>query len=189
MALREKGAPLRPEEASKAECSASLSPGLWCIPARLNHEAWASFDVAVKAEDAMDTIEAAVASLMERGPPRHSSIMQVKSRKQMASTWKIVIWAFTARGWLDVVVLQASASSSGQTTRIRAHSYSTGLFPLMVKNAVVWNVLCCCAPFLGVNSTRLAMLKAAIVEQASSNSAPSAAQSGGACNTESMKRA
>jgi hypothetical protein len=167
--LRAKGAPLRPRESASAALSAALSPGLWCFPARLVHEAWDSYTVESPISEVASLIEAAVAALTAAGPPRHSSILEVKSVDRNS----VVVWAFTARGWLDVVRLRLSETASGGT-HVRGHSWSTGFCPLEQKCAVPLNVLCCCAPFLGINATRLAMLKAAIVEQVARGGAQAA---------------
>ena len=91
--LRAKGAPLRPRESASAALSAALSPGLWCFPARLVHEAWDSYTVEAPISEVASLIEAAVAALTAAGPPLHSSILEVKSMDRNS----VVVWAFTAR--------------------------------------------------------------------------------------------
>ena len=161
MSLRQ-GTELRPLEATRAPAMAWLSPGLWCLPSRLFHEAYTSVPLPTFTVSSTRTlIEAAVAKLME-DPPNHSSIMQI----QPSGERKMVLWVFTKRGWLDVVVLRLHELRDGGTL-IRAHSWSTGFCPLVTPCAPLLNVLLCATPFGGINSARLALLTQEILRQAS----------------------
>lgn len=65
------------------------------------------------------------------------------------------IFAFTRAEWLDVVEI---AYVDGQ---YQAHSFSSGVVPLIVPFACICNMACFCAPFLdmGFNKERLQRIR------------------------------
>lgn len=70
----------------------------------------------------------------------------------------IRIFAFTRAEWLDVVELNYVNGC------IEAHSFSSGVFPLIIPFAAICNIVCFFAPFLDLdfNKNRLNRLRLAM---------------------------
>lgn len=144
----------------QSPAQAFLRPGLWFCGVRNLHAAREIWEIpSCSPAKCLESLLAAVEKIADSEPTG-----QLRTHKVNHQTWSCQIFSLTRScGWLDVVEVEFRPAKEGGT-EASAVSFSTGVLPVAIPLAFIWNAFLFWAPFSGngFNSKRLKSLREAM---------------------------
>lgn len=144
----------------QAPAQAFLRPGLWFFGVRNVHVAREVWEIpGCTPSKCLESLLSAVEKVADSEPTG-----QLHVHKADHKTWFCQIFSLTRTcGWLDVVEIQFRPGQD-EGTEASAVSFSTGVLPVNIPLAFIWNAVLFWVPFSGngFNRKRLAALRQAM---------------------------
>ncbi|XP_045173616.1 uncharacterized protein LOC123535135 [Mercenaria mercenaria] len=138
----------------QAPVQALLRPSMWLPFVRPLHSYKETWEIDCPKSEFVSSLLSAVHSVMEQED--NTEFWDI--HKVVEDGTFVRIFAFTRAEWLDVIEI---TYRDGQ---YEAHSFSSGVIPLVVPFACICNLVLFCAPFLdmGLNKKRLQRIREAM---------------------------